>query len=121
MFNTTFSARHFTATDSLRNYAQEKLEKLGKLHEGILDVQVIFEHVRMTNRNTAEIRLRIPQQTLTAKATADKHTLAFDDCLESMKNQLLKTKAKAQDKRRVNPDTLVPVSVDEDHHLEEDE
>lgn len=111
--HTQITARHFSAPQSLREYAAAKLAKLEKFYDGILDAHVILEHLRLSSHNTAEIKLTVYRQTLTAKVTAEKHTEAIDACIETLKRQLVRYKDKMRSHRKTK------LTVTEDHVLDD--
>ncbi|HCR49876.1 MAG TPA: ribosome-associated translation inhibitor RaiA [Rhodothermales bacterium] len=105
---TQISSRQFKATETLKQYAEEKLKKLSQFYPDIIEIKVIFEHLKDTSVNTADVVISIPGGTLTSTATADKHELAIDECVENLKRQLIKVKEK-RNNRRVSPPTIVEV------------
>lgn len=107
------TARHFSAPQSLRDYATAKLNKLEKFYDQVMNVHVVFEHLRFTSNNSVEITLHVSRQVLTAKATAEKHTDAIDVCIDQLRTQLLRYKEKVRYKRRAkfsDDDVLVEIT-----------
>jgi putative sigma-54 modulation protein len=92
---TQITARHFEASPSLRDYAAERLSKLQRYYDGITDA-----HVVLTNDSTpadgkaAEIVLQVYRQTLSARDEASTHEEAIDHCVDRLRRQIMRYKAK---------------------------
>ncbi|MBN8587252.1 MAG: ribosome-associated translation inhibitor RaiA [Rhodothermia bacterium] len=97
------SARQFKATETLKTYAEEKLKKLSQFYPDIIEAKVTFEHLKDSSVNTADVVLGIPGGTLTSSATATKHEVAMDECIENLRRQLIKTKEKRNNRRSTQP------------------
>lgn len=91
------TARHFDATPTLRDYAEQRLSKLTRYYDGITDAHVIMGVDHETEKNT-EITLNVFRQQLVADATAPTHEEAIDGCVERLRRQLLKYKSKLKSK-----------------------
>ena len=89
------TARHFALTDKLRDYAHERLARLEKVFTGITDAHVVLDLDKgRTPPRRAEIVLNIKRHRLSAHGADTKHETALDDCVEQLRKQLLKHKAK---------------------------
>lgn len=89
---TQITARHFTASPALRTYAAERLDRLKKYYDGITDAHVILDNEAL--EKAAEITLGVYRQRLTAQDTATTHEEAIDGCIEHLRRQLKRYKAK---------------------------
>lgn len=92
---TQITVRHFDATPQLRDYASQKLGKLERYYDGITDAHVILsDDSSPANGKSVEINLNVFRQTLTARDSADTHEEAVDHCVERLRRQLMRYKAK---------------------------
>ncbi|MBT3180704.1 MAG: ribosome-associated translation inhibitor RaiA [Candidatus Marinimicrobia bacterium] len=85
-----FSARHFHAADSVREYAKKEVEKFKKYNERATHCQIILEHEH--NEHTVEIKLSVPGNNFFAKAVSSKLTKSIDLAVEKTMHQLKKHK-----------------------------
>ena len=105
--HTQITARHFNATQTLREYTMQRLVKLERYYAGILNAHVILEHMRLTSNNSVEISIHIQRNVIVARATATKHTQAIDACILQLQRQLIKYKGKVHQRRRPSPSELI--------------
>lgn len=94
--NILFNSVHFKADQKLENFISEKVEKLAKIHEGIIGVDVTLkvENGDKPENKTAEIRMKIPGNDAIAHKTAKTFEEATDEVIDALKKQLLKIKEK---------------------------
>lgn len=83
-----FSARHFTAPENIRAYAEEEVKRFKKYNDRITQCQIILEHEH--NDHTAEINLSIPGNKIFAKAVSKNMTKSIDQAVEKASFQLKK-------------------------------
>ena len=89
----TFSARHFEATEKLRQFASDEIRVLKKYFDGVLNAEVILdEHA---TQKEAEIRVTMLGKTLTAKVAGDDFYKIIPKAVEKVEVQVKSTKAKA--------------------------
>lgn len=90
------SSLHFTADQSLIDFANEKLSKLEKFYDKIIDGNVVFkvENVDDKANKIAEIKVNIPGKELFAKKQSDSFEKATDEAVEALRRQLKKHKEK---------------------------
>ena len=90
---TQVTARHFHASQRLRQYANERLSKLERYYDGITDAHVIL---RSTNalEKTAEITLNVYHKQLAAHDVAPSYEEAIDRCIEHLRKQIARYKGK---------------------------
>ena len=97
--NTQITARHFNANGTLRSFADERLSKLERFYDGIIDAHVILsEENKSTSNKSAEINLNVYRQRLSAHDTASTFEEAIDCCVERLRRQVLKYKSKLKSK-----------------------
>jgi len=96
--NITFNSVHFKADQKLENFISEKLEKVAKLHDGIIgfDIAMKLENTEKPENKTVEIRAKIRGNDAIACKTAKTFEEATDDVISALKKQLLKVKNKVR-------------------------
>jgi ribosomal subunit interface protein len=96
--NITFNSVHFKADQKLELFITEKLEKLAKIHDGIIgfDVTLKLENTEKPENKTAEIRAKIRGNDAIANKTAKTFEEATDGAISAVKKQLLKVKDKGR-------------------------
>lgn len=94
--NITISSLHFKADQKLETFINEKVEKLGKMHDGIIGAEVTLklENTDKPENKTAEIRIKIRGNDVLAGKTAKTFEEATDNVVEALKKQLIKVKDK---------------------------
>jgi putative sigma-54 modulation protein len=87
---------HFDADQKLIDFTEKKVEKLVKLYDAIVKVEVIFKLDKNSNEENkiAEIKLEIPGNDLFAKRQCKSFEEAVDEVLDALKKQLTKHKEK---------------------------
>ncbi|MFN4286517.1 MAG: ribosome hibernation-promoting factor, HPF/YfiA family [Lacibacter sp.] len=87
----------FVADVKLIDYVKQKLEKLNSFHDRIVKVDVFLKLDNVVHNikdKVAEIRLHIPRQQLFVKQSSKSFEQSFDEALDSLINQLKRTKEK---------------------------
>ncbi|MDE6715123.1 MAG: ribosome-associated translation inhibitor RaiA [Muribaculaceae bacterium] len=93
----TINAIHFDASDKLVNFINRKVEKLAKHHDSIFDAEVTLKVVKPETAMNKEagVKISYPDQVVVfASKTANTFEEAIDDCVDALKKQLEKVKAK---------------------------
>lgn len=92
---TQITARHFEANPALRDYAADKLATLERYYDGITEARVVLsdDGGPATNKS-AEVIVRVYQQTLSATGQGVSHEDAIDHCMSALRRQIKKYKAK---------------------------
>lgn len=92
---TQITARHFSADSTLKEYAETKLATLERYYNGIQEAQVILgEDGQPGSSKSAEVVIRVYQQTLSASNRGSTHEDAIDQCVKALRRQIKKYKAK---------------------------
>jgi len=96
--NISFNSVHFKADQKLEQFISEKLEKLAKIHDGIIgfDITLKLENTDKPENKTAEIRAKIRGNDAIACKTAKTFEQAADDAMDALKKQLIKVKDKVR-------------------------
>jgi len=96
--NISFNSVHFKTDQKLELFISEKLEKLAKIHDGIIgfDVTLKLENTEKPENKTVDIRAKIRGNDALAQKTAKTFEEAADEVLNALKKQLLKAKEKVR-------------------------
>lgn len=94
----SIQGKRLELTDSIRAYAERKLEKAEKFHDGILEMNVTLSAVKLKtgNYHSAEILTYLSGKTLKATATEEDLYYAIDQVAETLEGQLKKQKDKSK-------------------------
>ncbi|MBT3216261.1 MAG: ribosome-associated translation inhibitor RaiA [Candidatus Marinimicrobia bacterium] len=90
--NIEFTARHFHAPDDVRNYAEEKVQKITTIFDRAINCQIILEHEH--NEYSTELNLLMPQFKLNVKETSSNVSESIDRAVEKMLVRVKKAKGK---------------------------
>lgn len=98
-FQTQVTARHVDVSDRVYEYAQNRTQKLEQFYDGIVSAHVILSKDNSPAENkTAEINIEVYQKRLSADDSADTHEQAINLCIDHLRRQLEKYKAKLRSK-----------------------
>lgn len=90
--NLIITARHFKLKEDLKAYVDEKVRKLDRFYDGIIDVEVILGWEKQ-NRY-AEMRINVFNKQIIIKEVSDEIRKSFDLALDRAERQLKKYKEK---------------------------
>jgi ribosomal subunit interface protein len=96
--NITFNSVHFKADQKLESFISEKLEKLAKVHDGIIgyDITLKVENLDKPANKSVEIRAKIRGNDAIACKVAKTFEEAADEVVKALKKQLIKAKDKVR-------------------------
>jgi putative sigma-54 modulation protein len=98
-FQTQITTRHVNVSDQVRQYAEERTAKLEQFFDNIIDAHVILgEDNSPASNKTAEININVYQKQLSAEDSASTHQEAINLCVDHLRRQLEKYKAKLRSK-----------------------
>jgi ribosomal subunit interface protein len=104
-------SRHCTVSDAFRSYVDEKIDRLEKLDDRVIrvEVEVSAEKNRRQHDQASrvEITLRTKGPVIRAEAAAEDKPAAFDLALDKLMAQL----RKAADRKRVHRGSRTPMSL----------
>jgi putative sigma-54 modulation protein len=93
--NTSFTARHFNASDRLKTYCEQTVTKLEKFYDGILDCDIVVSPIPDHDEpQQVELTVKVSGTTLNAAESAATYEQAMTKAVDNMKRQLLKYKEK---------------------------
>ena len=93
--NIQFTARHFEASPTLKDYCEDSVTKLKQFYDRIVSCSIVLEpSADHDNPQKAEIVLQIPNKVLTASERAPKYEQAVLAAVENLSRQLKRYKEK---------------------------
>jgi ribosomal subunit interface protein len=106
-------SRHCTVSDQFRSYVDEKIDRLEKLDDRVIRVEVEVSAEKNKRQHDqasrVEITLRTKGPVIRAEAAAEDKAAAFDLALDKLMAQL----RKAADRKRVHRGSRTPMSLHE--------
>lgn len=102
-------ARHVRLTKSLKDYIQERVDKVQNHFEHIVWAQVILTVEKKVNR--AEVVVHAARQTLKSSAESSDLYAAVDSAVDKISSQVKKYKEKMKDHRTDEDMRLVPADA----------
>ena len=110
-----FTARHYKAPASLKEFAEQEVQRLTRYYDGILECEIILDYEKQTQ--VAEIILSVHGQRLAAIEKSEDIRKSITLAVDKLERQLKKYKKKWNKKRGAKP-ILTPEEetsgVDED-------
>jgi putative sigma-54 modulation protein len=97
--NLTISGHHIDVTPAIREYVQNKLERVRRHFDQLIDVSVILSVDNLTEkekRQKAEINLRMSGKTVFVESVAQDLYAAIDSLIDKLDRQVMKHKDKVQ-------------------------
>jgi putative sigma-54 modulation protein len=98
--NLTISGHHLEVTPAIREYVQNKLERVKRHFDQVIDIAVILTVDNLTEkekRQKAEINLRLPGKTVNVASLSHDLYAAIDSLIDKLDRQVMKYKSQAQD------------------------
>lgn len=94
-YNIQITGRHVEITDSMKDYAIDKISKIERFMNRIIDVTVIMDIQRMDHR--VDIILKAGNTKITSKAISTDMYVSIDQAVNKLEAQVLRYKSKLQD------------------------
>lgn len=98
--NLTISGNHLELTPAIREYVQNKLERIKRHFDHVIDVTVILGVEQLgdkTRRQRAEINLHLKGKVLHIESFAQDLYAAIDTLIDKVDRQVLRHKDRVQD------------------------
>ncbi|MFC3908760.1 ribosome hibernation-promoting factor, HPF/YfiA family [Legionella dresdenensis] len=92
-----FTGHNIDVTTALKNFTQEKFEKLERHFDQISTIKVVFDVEKLTQ--IAEASVLVAKNEIHARAESDDMYTAIDELVGKLDRQLIKHKEKIQDHR----------------------
>ncbi|UCH24485.1 MAG: ribosome-associated translation inhibitor RaiA [Trueperaceae bacterium] len=88
--------RNIDITDSMRNYAEEKLQKLDRFSDQIVDAKVVMSYGGNASSNAArvEVQLNVPNGIVRAEESGQDTYAAIDKVVDKLERQLKRFKGR---------------------------
>ena len=90
----SITARHFKMSEELKNHTEEKVRRLSKYYDGIIDAEIILGWEKKDR--IAEINIMVNGSTITAHERSEEMIKSIDLAVDKLERQLIKYK----DRRR---------------------
>ena len=112
--NLTISGHHLNVTPALRNYVMDKLDRITRHFDQVVDVKVLLtveKQKEKEKRQRAECTIRVKGSDLFAESSHEDLYAAVDGLVDKMDRQVVRHKTKLQDhhfeaRRREQPPAL---------------
>lgn len=98
--NLTISGRHIELTPAIHAYVQNKLERIKRHFDHVIDIAVILTVDRIAEKEKsqkAEVNLRVRGKDLHVESIAQDLYAAIDLLIDKLDRQVIKYKTKLQD------------------------
>jgi putative sigma-54 modulation protein len=92
--NISIIGRHILVTDAMKNYCLEKLAKLERFTDRIIDINVAMDIQKLVHR--VEIVIKVNQVTIKSSASSEDMYASIDKAVDKLQRQLLRYKSKLQ-------------------------
>lgn len=94
---TDIQAKNFDLDDNLKNFISNRIDKLERFYDQIIDV-IVYLNDESTVSKEVVIKLNVKDNTLLAREKAESFEMASDTAIEVIKRQLKKYKGRVQEK-----------------------
>jgi putative sigma-54 modulation protein len=96
--NLAITARRFKLQEDLREYIEEKSQKLSRFYENIIDTEVILGWEK--TQRYVELKVHVDNNLIVVKEYSEDLRKSFDLLLDKAERQLKRHKAKNRQKER---------------------
>ncbi len=103
-YNIQITGRHVQVTDSMKDYAIEKISKIERFMNRIIDVNVIMDIQKIDHR--VEIILKAGHLKITSQASSQDMYASIDKAVDKLESQILRYKSKIQDHHAKGQDVI---------------
>jgi putative sigma-54 modulation protein len=110
------SGRNIEVTDAMRQYAEDKLAKLERFSDHIVDAKVVMSYSpgKSTNPAKVEIQVNVPQGVVRAEERGADTYAAVDMVVDRLERQLKKHKERHLAKRhQESPPPIIEIEADD--------
>lgn len=94
-YSIKITGRHVEVTEAMKQYALEKISKIERFMNRIIDVNVIMDIQKFEHR--VEIILKVNHTKITSQATSNDMYVSIDRAVDKLESQLRRYKTKLQD------------------------
>lgn len=109
-YNVIVTGRHVHVTSAMKDHVIERLSRLERLGNRIIDINVIMDIQKLDHR--VEILMKYGHTVIRSHAVANDMYIAIDSAVEKLEKQLKRYKSKLQDHHaKQHPVVEMPVNV----------
>lgn len=125
-YDIQITGRHVAVTEPMKDYAMEKVSKLDRFVNRIIDVNVIMDIQKLDHR--VEIILKVGGMKIVSRATTTDMYVSIDQAVDKLEAQILRYKSKIQDyhakgraAEEMNVNVVSPGEIAEDLDLDQED
>lgn len=109
-YNIQITGRHLQVTESMKDYAKEKISKIERFMHRIIDVGVIMDIQKLDH--SVEIIMKAGNLKMTSRASTTDIYASIDKAVDKLEAQILRYKSKMQDHHaKGHADINMPVNI----------
>lgn len=112
----TIKGRNIELTSALKQYASEKLSKVTKMFDQIIEITAILsveKNPSINNNQIAEVNIILKKGTIQAKEASENMYASIDLLVDKVERQLLKHKTKLISKAKTGVPSIREMSAEE--------
>jgi putative sigma-54 modulation protein len=96
-----FTGRNLEITEAMRSYAEDKLSKLERFFDHIIDAKVImsYNHTRNSDPARVEVQVNVPHGVVRAEEAGQDTYAAIDKAVDKLERQLKKYKDRLRERK----------------------
>jgi putative sigma-54 modulation protein len=94
---TTITGRHFEVSDAIRQYAEEKIEKLPRIYDGITEAEIVLKGEDRTFHCEVILHVANSHHAVVIDVTHDSMYAAIDVATDKAQRQMRRLKEKRRD------------------------
>jgi putative sigma-54 modulation protein len=108
-----FTGRNLEITEAMRSYAEDKLSKLERFFDHIIDAKVIMSYNQNRNVDPArvEVQVNVPNGVVRAEEAGQDTYAAVDKAVDKLERQLKKYKDRLRERKTAAPAPAAPVAT----------
>jgi putative sigma-54 modulation protein len=96
-YNLSIAGKHFQITDAIRNYVFEKLEKVDRIADRIIDVNVVLDAQKL--EHSCSVHMDFIHFHIKVHASTENMYSAIDRCMDRLNKLIRRYKTKLQSRR----------------------
>lgn len=109
--NLSITGRHLEITPAIREYVMNKMSRVARHFDNVIDTQVILSIERL--KHTAEVTMRLRGKDIHCEAIDENLYAAIDLLADKIDRQVIKYKSKMQDYATTEPVKRQPIPAAE--------
>ena len=124
-YNIQITGRHVDITDPMKDYAMDKISKIERFTNRIIDVNVIMDIQKLEQR--VEIILKAGNIKIVSSAATSDMYVSIDQAVDKLETQILRYKSKLQEHHakghadlEMNVNVISPKEIEEDLGIDEE-